>query len=111
MSAPLGQVFIHLPINFFVGNPLRGGIVSFAETFLHLGTKPGVVGGFCVLYFLFGRNWSCAMSHGAPLRSIVILCLATCYFWQWGQKWVLRPAMVMRWMGVPQTVQGWPVRM
>ncbi|MGB6191192.1 MAG: helix-turn-helix domain-containing protein [Terracidiphilus sp.] len=30
--------------------------------------------------------------------------------WQRGQKWVLRPAMTMRRMGVPQTRQGSPVR-
>ena len=30
--------------------------------------------------------------------------------WQVGQKWVLRPPMMMRLMGVLQTRQGWPVR-
>ena len=33
------------------------------------------------------------------------------YFWQWGQKWVPRPPITMRSMGVPQTRQGSPVRM
>lgn len=32
------------------------------------------------------------------------------YFWQMGQKWVLRPPRVIFWMGVWQTRQGLPVR-
>lgn len=32
------------------------------------------------------------------------------YFWQWGQKWVPRPASTIRRIGVPQTRHGWPSR-
>jgi hypothetical protein len=32
------------------------------------------------------------------------------YFWQRGQLWVLRPPMIVRRIGVPQTRQGSPVR-
>jgi len=46
----------------------------------------------------------CAGLCGPRIRAV---CLGR--RWQRGQKWLLRPAITIRWIGDPQRGQGFPV--